>query len=557
MLIADSAARTAAATARTGRTEAGFVAVPNLTYRGAMDWLKGMNLRGTVLLAAATALASTGLVQVAPTAQATPTVRPAAGPIAKADWAMIPMSKDANRDGVIDGDGGFPKAGALSLQPSATFIGAGNFEAQPHERLIDGSLSWYLDPAGYPVQLDACSSVGARYAWTILSGGVPVLATQPRRIAKKTCRTQVVLPEGDYTFRLAVTRAGRTETVEIPANVRNILMVVLGDSYASGEGTPRNIDAWMRQASLFTDFAPYWDDDPCDRSAVSGPAQAALALERATPKTSVTLVDVSCAGATVDAGVLGPQPGARKSASQIEQVRRIIGDRGIDVVSITVGGNDVGFTSILTSCSTRVDCPIQRASSGPLAAYPTLQDGAQARLGTLPAAYARIAGCLGGSPCNLAGPGDDRALTIAPGGAVFPTMYPDITRAASGAPCTYLTMDAADFAWARSTLLVPNAPATYPYRTTANKDVILTVPNGTLNSQIAATGNLGWRPVSGAWGASGDSEIGHGVCAGSQAWVFGLTALQGFPSGSFHPNPRGQEAIAKAITASVTAALGL
>ncbi|MFM8895049.1 MAG: hypothetical protein ACKOE2_06660 [Actinomycetales bacterium] len=519
-----------------------------------MGRISGTSLRAFALLLAASALATISTAQVA---QAGPTVRPAAGPIAKADWAIIPMSKDANDDGIIDGDGGFPKAGALSLQPSMTFIGAGNFQAQPNERMIDGSLSWYLDPSGYPVQLDACSSVGAHYRWTILNGATTVLTTQPRRIAKKTCRTQVMLPEGDYTFRLQVTRAGRTDNVEIPASVRNILMVVLGDSYASGEGTPRNIDAWIRQAGFLTTFMPYWDDDPCDRSAMSGPAQAALALERVSSKTSVTLVDVSCAGATVDAGVLGPQPGARKSLSQIEQVRRIIGDRAIDVASITVGGNDVGFTSILTSCSTRVDCPIQRASNGPLAAYPTLQDGAQARLGTLPAAYARIAGCLGGSACALAGPGADRPLPIAAGGAVFPTMYPDITRAASGAPCTYLTMDATDFAWARSTLLVPDPTPTYPYRTTANKDVVLAVPNGTLNSQIAATGNLGWRPVAGSWGASGDSQTGHGVCAGDQAWVFGLTALQGFPSGSFHPNPRGQQATAKAISAAVSAALGL
>ena len=554
MLIVVSAARTGAVIAPTGRTDARFGAPLQLSYRGVMARPTFTTPRALTLLLAVSALVGAMGGQLA---QAAPMVRPAAGPIAKADWAMIPMSKDANEDGVIDGDGGFPQSGATSLQPSTTFVGAGNFKAQPHERLIGGNLSWYLDPAGYPVQLDACASVGARYRWTILSGTTTVTTTQLRRIAKKTCRTQVMLPEGDYTFRLEVTKAGRTDTIEIPARVRNILMVVLGDSYASGEGTPRNVDAWIRQAGFFTTFAPYWDDDPCDRSAMSGPAQAALELERANTKTSVTLVDVSCAGATVDAGVLGPQSGAAKPVSQIEQVRRLIGGRAIDVASVTVGGNDVGFTSILTSCSTRVDCPIQRASNGPLAAYPTLQDGAQARLGTLPGAYARIAGCLGGSACTLAGPGDDQPLAMAPDGGVFPTMYPDITRAASGAPCTYLTMDATDFAWARSTLLVPDPTPTYPYRTTANKDVVLAVPNGTLNSQIASTGNLGWRPVSGAWGASGDSQTGHGVCAGDQAWVFGLTALQGFPSGSFHPNPRGQQAIAKAIAAAVTVALGL
>ena len=53
-------------------------------------------------------------------------------------WSMVPQSKDANGDGFIDGDGGVPAAGALSLQPASTFVGAGNFVAQPNERLIGG-----------------------------------------------------------------------------------------------------------------------------------------------------------------------------------------------------------------------------------------------------------------------------------------------------------------------------------------------------------------------------------------------------------------------------------
>ena len=83
---------------------------------------------------------------------------------------MVPQSKDANGDGFIDGDGGVPKSGALELQPSTTFIGAGNFTAQPNERLIGGALSWYLDAGGYPVQLNACASTGETYVWTISQG---------------------------------------------------------------------------------------------------------------------------------------------------------------------------------------------------------------------------------------------------------------------------------------------------------------------------------------------------------------------------------------------------
>ena len=469
---------------------------------------------------------------------------------------MVPMAKDANGDGFIDGDGGVPQSGALSLEPAAQMIGAGNFIAQPNERLINGALSWYLEDAGYPVQLNACASAGKRYAWTILdASGARVQQTSPRALGKKTCRTTVTLPEGRYTAGLRVTGPGGEASVDLPITVRNILMVVMGDSYASGEGNPRNVDAWLRGGSLFSGFRPYWDADDCRRSVRGGPAQAALTLERASPRSSVTLVDVSCSGATIDAGILGPQTAAGQTLSQVEQVRSIIGTRGIDVVSLTIGGNDVGFTSILTSCTTKANCPLQPATTRPLTGYPTLQDGAQARIAALPAALARVAGCLGGSSCSVAGPGPDAPLALSPGAVVLPTLYPDITRSASGAPCTYLTMDAEDFQWARSTLLLPNPAPTYAYTMTTGRQVPLSVAAGTLNSQLVATSSLGWRPVTGAWQATGDSPVGHGVCAGPQAWVFGLTALSGFAPASFHPNPPGQGVAGEAIAAAAAAAL--
>jgi len=43
------------------------------------------------------------------------------------------------------------------------------------------------------------------------------------------------------------------------------------------------------------------------------------------------------------------------------------------------------------------------------------------------------------------------------------------------------------------------------------------------------------------------------VCAGANAWVYGLTGFTGFTSGSFHPNPQGLEAIGKEILAQMKA----
>ncbi len=469
----------------------------------------------------------------------------APSPTARASWSMVPQAKDVDGNGTIDGDGGFPAQGAMSRQPSTRFKGAGNRIAQSHERLINGSLSWYLSPKGFPVSLDACRSSGEEFRWRIARGGEVVRTTQWRPLNPRTCVQELVLPEETYRLTLEVRSAGRTARQATTARVRNILVVALGDSYASGEGNPRNVDAWLAEAGP---FSPYWDDDPCNRSVLGAPAQAALALEEESSKTSVTLVNVTCSGATVSRGILGAQTAAGQTASQVEQAAQIVGGREVDLVLLTIGGNDVGFTSILQACALSNNCPLTKPPAGVLQSYPTVQAGVQARTGMLPADFDRIAACLGGPTCTLKDGRTVPALALAPGARVLPTMYPDITRDQVGAPCRYLTLTASDFGWARDTVLLPTPPRPYPYVTVSGATVPLAMDAGSLNQVIAATARIpGWQPVAGTWGASGESAEGHGVCAGDAAWVFGITALSGFPSASFHPNPAGQRVLGRAI----------
>ena len=142
--------------------------------------------------------------------------------VAQGSWSMVPQSKDPNEDGFIDGDGGVPKSGALSLTPSSTFVGAGNFIAQPNERLIGGSLSWYLEDAGFPVTLNACKSKGDTYTWKIQREGTVVQQTDVRKLAKKTCTTTVKLPEGLHTFTLTVKSGSTIKRQSMVANISNI-----------------------------------------------------------------------------------------------------------------------------------------------------------------------------------------------------------------------------------------------------------------------------------------------------------------------------------------------
>jgi lysophospholipase L1-like esterase len=361
------------------------------------------------------------------------------------------------------------------------------------------------------------------------------------------CRTTVRLPQGDAKLTLEVRDGAQHASSTTTAAVRTLLVVAMGDSYASGEGNPRNVQAWLRQGGSLD---PYWDDNACHRSARGGPAAAALALEKADPHTSVSLVYVACSGATIANGILGPQAGVGASVGQVEQVRQVIGDRPVDYVFLSIGGNDVGFTSVLETCARTNDCPLARPA-GSLSSFPTLQRGVQTTTAQLPQGYAHIAACLGGSGCTRTDGTSQPALTLAPGASVLPVLYPDITRDAAGAPCTYLTIGSNEFAWARDTILDPSPPNPYAFTTSSGAVVPLATDAGSLNGQLSATGSaLGWRPAAGAWLASGTGATGHGVCAGEQAWAFGFTGLSALPSASFHPNPAGQRAIADALVAA-------
>ena len=477
-------------------------------------------------------LAGTLAVSVTPIVVAGPNT------VAQGSWSMVEMTKDVNHDGAIDGDGGVPKSGALSLTPSSQMVGAGNHIAQPNERLIGGTLSWYLSPAGFPVSLNACASTGSSYQWAITNTTTQATTTFAKKsLTSKTCRTRVTLPEGDYTFTLDVSRGSKVSSIDIPARVNNIVFLSMGDSYASGEGNPRNVNAWITQGGLFSPFTPYWDESGCHRSVRGAPALAALALEKTSPHTSVTLVDVSCSGATIRQGILGTQPGT--SQSQVALAKTILGNQSVDVISLSIGGNDIGFGSVLNSCFTTANCPLSKPGAGPLQNYPTLNAGVTDQTAKLANSYADVANCLAGKSCTN-GP------TLSPTASVLPTLYPDIARNSNGSICSYLTMTQEDFSWARSSMLNPAPPTSVTYRTSAQTSVALPV-SSSLNQQISNTVNLGWKPVTASWTRSGDSPIGHGICAGTQSWVFGVQLGGPMMGAAFHPNPLGQIQIAAAI----------
>lgn len=141
--------------------------------------------------------------------------------------------------------------------------------------------------------LDACGSRGgttaiASYDWTVLGGDRPGWLVH--RLAE-SCRIAIPVPtEGTYYVLLTVrAHDGEAASTMQRVSVSDVLIVSIGDSYASGEGNP---DVLLGPATP----AGEWQDRRCHRSRLSGPAQAALELERRDPRSTVTFLSYACSG---------------------------------------------------------------------------------------------------------------------------------------------------------------------------------------------------------------------------------------------------------------------
>lgn len=182
----------------------------------------------------------------------------------------------------------------------------------------------------------------------------------------------ISLKEGPYEVTLQVIAEGSSGEVKRvfkrSITVKDIVFLAIGDSFSSGEGNPE--DSSLRVGSgnrlntipKWADAGTTWKASQTQRQAhtrahrttLARPAQAALAWERADPHTSVTFVFLAATGSTILKGLLGPHVGAQEHASgtlppQLEEATRILGRREVDILTMSIGGNDVGFANVITS----------------------------------------------------------------------------------------------------------------------------------------------------------------------------------------------------------------
>lgn len=288
--------------------------------------------------------------------------------------------------------------------------------------------------------------LGRQYLeWEIDGTGLeePIVRTSPFNTDHRVI--DECLPEGEYTVKMTARddwndqHAAVTQTV----NVKDFLIVQLGDSFASGNGVPERQSVatiteiggvpaelhdvaksyalstlinqndqdmvttiWAETHGLIPSRSPinktielqvsyvptlaelstytvtlkqdsalpeysemskmHKDHYLSHRSSHAPASRAALALEQASQKTSVTFINLAMVGATVNKGMLGTYTGIETERfwsdgyhmdPQLDQLKNLIGNRKVDALVISVGGNDAGFANALAGLVARDTIP--------------------------------------------------------------------------------------------------------------------------------------------------------------------------------------------------------
>ena len=343
------------------------------------------------------------------------------------------------------------------------------------------------------------------------------------------------------------------------------------------------------------DLSARWQDRRCHRSANAGSAQAARLLEQADPKTSVTFVHLACSGAEIIRGLVNGYDGVNGDMPfeldsepegdllpdldpQAEAAADLIGDREIDALYLSIGGNDVGFGPITIACIALAPCNPIDQGLGDIGPFPDLvvvaatcfalspvlaplPGGSFLQLICLPAVGALVATAIGETGEDIfdekfkglpiaADPDDfvahgrydqlddvleeDLGMTDELADRVYLSEYVDATRNDDGSFCpdgfrlvdNLPGADAGEARWIDNTL------------------------EANLNGMVAAaTERHGWNLVDGIYDAFRE---GHGLCAVDN-WLVRMHdsfLIEGKITGAVHPNLKGHAAYRNRILAT-------
>lgn len=313
----------------------------------------------------------------------------------------------------------------------------------------DGERELYLAPRDHRIGVIVAGAVpaGAVCTWSFADEESPAQhATGPcseevrlRVRQRRTTTATVDIALGDGTARRVVT----------DIQVRDLLIAGIGDSVAAGEGNPDRPIAIADSGFCFRRFlgsalseyfrpgregfrgdracelAPAdtesvadwsrhgarWMSAACHRSLYSYQMRTAIALAVENPTLAVTFIPLACSGATIDAGLFGPQrarecPTAAASEScagsvraQLDVLRDMLAlarrqraDRTLDLILLTIGANDVKFSGLVADVI--VESATERVLLGRGGEIATVEEAQRVLERNLPANFAKLRAAL-------------------------------------------------------------------------------------------------------------------------------------------------------------------
>jgi lysophospholipase L1-like esterase len=295
--------------------------------------------------------------------------------------------------------------------------------------------------------------IGGLCTWRFVTDGNNVI---PSSVINQPCANEVFarVPYGKTTHvQLFIARqpgdAQPSATTDIA--VRDILIAGLGDSIAAGEGDPDGEIGLDSDGFCFRRFggfaaSPYfrpsrrgydgdhscsgdiastadddavkwvredavWMDPACHRSLYSYQVRVALTLAIENPHIAVTYIPLACSGATIANGMLGQvlarqsdcvvNPGncSRFVRPQIDTLQRIMTaahrvdrTRKLDLVLLTIGANDIGFSELTANIMIDHAAPEFRVFSA--AGLISNVEAAKTALKTLPGQFVKLRDAL-------------------------------------------------------------------------------------------------------------------------------------------------------------------
>ena len=346
------------------------------------------------------------------------------------------------------------------------------WDAKSRQHSACGTVENYVNPKAHDIEISlqplASGTAIAEYNCQWRVGNNPPM-TAP---CDETVKAVLPFPTG---ATISVNVEGE-RAISIDAKVKDLLIVGFGDSFASGEGNPdspvrldenlRTDNFYPARTSQNTASSAQWMDQLCHRSLYGHQLRTALQIAVENLHGAVTFMGYACSGAAVAKGVIGPQSyveyvsqsssskdpapiinavsGGRQD-NQIywflreickTQVQNVDGNwqcegqqfrRDVDLVLVSVGGNDIGFANLV--------------------GWATLRDGASSKLAQLfgqivsanqfadnmknllPDAYQKLARAL-----EKAVPLRNGDMAFDPARVIL-TAYPDILADETGRTC--------------------------------------------------------------------------------------------------------------------------